>query len=362
MSDECNPDELDSIDRDILAAIRRRCGFLARRNTTSPAGANRSWQAELSRVERIARSNRDSSTEAAVPAAISRDAEVEIMRHIASVCLQVNQPLSAAFLGPVDSYSHLACLEYFGAGIAAVPVTSIAAVFDAVGRHEADHGIVPIENSTDGRVVDTLSRLLHGDSQIVGEVLVPIHHALLSGSERDQIREIHSKPQALSQCRRYLSDHFPSARLVETTSTAAAAKLASEQPGIAAVASLEAGRRHGLAVIQASIEDNPNNVTRFAVLGNQSPPASDDDKTTLMFQVDHRPGALADVMGIFKSCDLNLTWIESFPQPDSDNEYFFVVEFRGHRDDVHVRRATSTLQTQTKLMQVLGSYPRGRRP
>jgi len=266
--------------------------------------------------------------------------------------------MQAVYLGPQHSYSHLAALKYFGDAMALTPVASIPAVFEAVAREDALSGMVPIENSTDGRVVDTLGMFVRGDMQICGEVLLAIHHNLLSRTPREQIMEVHSKPQALSQCRGWLAKQLPKARLVEISSTAAAAQLASEKPGVAAVASLAAGREYELDVIAANIEDNPNNVTRFAVLGREKPTPTGDDKTAILFQVSHEPGALASAMTIFKRQDLNLTWIESFPAPDTKNEYMFFIELTGHRDTPAVQEATQELGQLAQRLTILGSYPR----
>ncbi|MFG0262856.1 MAG: prephenate dehydratase [Novipirellula sp. JB048] len=295
---------------------------------------------------------------AEAPCPRTAQAQRQVLRHIASICLASVEPIRIAFLGPEYSYSHLASLKYFGLAAEFTPVSSISSVFEAVARGDVAAGLVPIENSTDGGVVDTLGMFVRGGMQICGEVVLPIHHNLLSTSPRHSISEIHSKPQALSQCRGYLATHFPAARLVETTSTTAAAQLAAEQPGVAAVASLEAGWQYDLEVLAANIEDNPHNVTRFAVLGTDRPPASGDDKTSLLFKIPHQPGALADVMMIFKTNQLNMTWIESFPCPDTRNEYLFFVELSGHRDDPIVAAAIETLSQQAKRLDILGSYPK----
>lgn len=289
---------------------------------------------------------------------ISVEAKADLLRHLSSICLQSVHQMQAAYLGPRHSYSHLAAIKYFGDAMAMTPVATIPAVFDAVSKGDALTGIVPIENSTDGRVVDTLGMFVRRDMEICGEVLLPIHHNLLSRTPREEITEVHSKPQALSQCRGWLSSQLPNARLVEISSTAAAAKLSSEKHGIAAVASIEAGRQYDLDVIATNIEDNPNNVTRFAVLGKERPIATGDDKTAMLFQVNHQPGALADAMTIFKAHSLNLTWIESFPAPEAQNEYLFFVELTGHRSEDAVHEAINALGQQTQRLTILGSYPR----
>ncbi len=193
---------------------------------------------------------------------------------------------------------------------------------------------------------------------VCGEVSLPIHHCLLSKTPRSEIKEVHSKPQALSQCRGWLSKHLPGVALIENTSTAAAAKLASENHGVAAVASAEAGHQYGLDVVVANIEDRKDNVTRFAVLGKHKPEPTGDDKTSLLFQLKHEPGALADAMSIFKDNSLNLTWIESFPEPGKPSEYRFFAELTGHRDEPAVAKAIEMLSGDSNLVEVLGSYPR----
>ncbi|QDV62947.1 prephenate dehydratase [Crateriforma conspicua] len=293
------------------------------------------------------------------------DAEIDaasvdaIQRHIRSVCDALLRPTNVCFLGPQFSYSHLAAIKYFGDAAQFTPVASIAAVFDAARRDPKSRGIVPIENSTDGRVVDTLGRMIHCDVSIIGEVALPIHHNLMSKTPRGEITEIHSKPQALSQCRRWLADQMPDARLVETNSTAGAAQLAAQRPGVAAVASFEAGRQYDLNIVAKNIEDNPNNVTRFVILGHDAPMPTGNDKTSLVCQVLHQPGKLADLMTTFKTHELNMTWIESFPIPGRPNEYFFFIEFDGHRDDANVKDALEQLERQASELKILGSYQKG---
>ncbi|WP_149499482.1 prephenate dehydratase [Roseiconus lacunae] len=280
-----------------------------------------------------------------------------ILRHVSSHSRRQVHVGAVAFLGPKYSYSHLAAIKHFGDSADFAPVTSIPAVFDAVHRGDALSGLVPIENSTDGRIVDTLGMFVRRHMQICGEVLLPIHHNLLASGTRDQIHEIHSKPQALSQCRNWLAANFPAATLIEVSSTTAAAESASMSPHIGAVASLAAGQAYGLSVINSDIEDRKDNVTRFAVLGKDECEPTGEDKTSLLFQVEHQPGALAQAMTVFSDAELNLTWIESFPSPDSRNEYLFFVEFSGHRADPNVQTAIGNLGTMTRRLEVLGSYP-----
>ncbi|QDV26596.1 prephenate dehydratase [Aureliella helgolandensis] len=285
---------------------------------------------------------------------------MEWLMHGDNLCVHGTRPCQQiAFLGPIYSYSYLAAVKFFGLGADFVPVATISGAFAEVAGGHAGLGVVPIENSTDGRVVDTLGMFAKMPVEICGEVLLPIHHFLLGRCARTEIHEVHSKPQALSQCRRWLAEHLPEARLVEVSSTATAAATAATEPGVAAIASREAGVHHGLRVIEANVEDQKDNVTRFAIIGNRPSPPTGRDKTSLMFQLEHRPGALADAMVTFQMAEVNLTWIESFPLPNCPNEYLFFVELEGHRDTPAIAQVLEKLKQQTLRLELLGSYARG---
>jgi chorismate mutase/prephenate dehydratase len=182
---------------------------------------------------------------------------------------------------------------------------------------------------------------------------------LLSVGTRDEIRTVYSKPQPLSQCRNWLARHLPNATLAEVGSTAAAAKAAKGQQNVAAIASRQAGAHYELPTIVANIEDNPDNITRFAIIGSGAGAKTGHDKTTLMFEIAHEPGALADTMAIFKRAKLNMTWIESFPIPGHRGRYLFFVEFVGHPSETRAKRAIATLARKSLRLEVLGSYAQG---
>lgn len=338
------PQNLDQIDRDLIRLISDRSQLVKQ---IADQGQLPSVGSENLRIESVIQASQDNPSESLR----------QTLRHIASHCRTQIAPAAVSFLGPKYSYSHLAAIKYFGDAAPLVPVASIPAVFEAVHRGDAQRGLVPIENSTDGRVVDTLGMFIRRHMQICGEVLLPIHHNLLASGSRGQITEIHSKPQALSQCRVWLAANFPAAKLVEVSSTTAAAESASKHAHIAAVASLPAGQAYELDVINQDIEDNKQNVTRFAVLGRDETHPTDNDKTSVLFQVEHQPGALADAMTIFSRSELNLTWIESFPLPGSPSEYLFFIEFAGHRSEPHVAAAIDELSSIARRLEVLGSYP-----
>jgi chorismate mutase/prephenate dehydratase len=220
--------------------------------------------------------------------------------------------------------------------------------------------MVPIENSTDGGISDTLSMFTQSQVRICGEVPVAIHHCLLSRSGREQIREIYSKPQAISQCRDWLARHLPNARCQPVESTAVAAELAAGQPYAAAIASSQAASHYGLNIVERNIEDVAGNTTRFVVLGHEVPHPTGADKTSLLFQLPHRPGALADAMMVFQKHQLNLTWIESFPVHQRMLEYQFFVEFEGHYLDPQPAQAIAQLTAQSQFLTILGSYPKAK--
>jgi len=281
-----------------------------------------------------------------------------IFREVLGTVRTLVKPVRVSYLGPKYSFSHLAAINRFGDGPDLTPVATIKAVFESIHFHQTDFGIVPIENSTDGRIVDTLDMFARLPSRITGEVELAIHHHLLGKCTRGEVVEVYSKPQAISQCRDWLAKNLSQAKVVEMTSTAIAAQIAADKPGAAAIASMEAGSHYGLMVIDGNIEDNKNNLTRFAVIGGEPPHRTGRDKTALMFEIPHKPGALADAMLVFKRGRLNLTWIESFPMPNTKNEYLFFVELEGHQTDSRVKRALDALKRKTSRLDVLGSYPR----
>jgi chorismate mutase/prephenate dehydratase len=281
-----------------------------------------------------------------------------IFREIMSGSRALQKVLKVAYLGPEYSFSHLAAVERFGQAVEFFRVGSIAAVFEEVNRAHADFGVVPLENSTDGRVADTLEMFIRMPQILVcSEVRLRIHHNLLANCEQQEIRRVYSKPQALSQCRNWLSKNVPHASLHEVASTATAAELATREPGAAAVASRQAAVKYGLRTLFSDIEDSPFNETRFAVIGPQPAARSGTDKTALMFRIPHSPGALVDALNVFKQNKINLTWIESFPARSGKAEYVFFADCEGHQEDPKVKRCLATLREQCESVSVLGSYP-----
>src|SRR6266852_5075576 len=281
-----------------------------------------------------------------------------IFREIMSGSRALQKVVKVAYLGPEYSFSHLAAVERFGQAVEFVRVGSISAVFEEVNRGHADFGVVPLENSTDGRVADTLDMFLRLPQLIISaEVRLRIRHNLIANCDQPDIRRVYSKPQALSQCRAWLSKNVPHASLHEVASTATAAELAQREPGAAAVASRQAAVRYGLRILFSDIEDSPYNETRFAVIGHQKCGKTGHDKTAIMFRVPHNPGSLVEALDIFKQAKVNLTWIESFPAKTAKPEYVFFVDFEGHIEDPKVTRTLKSLQDISHEVNFLGSFP-----
>ncbi|VTS05730.1 prephenate dehydratase [Tuwongella immobilis] len=284
-----------------------------------------------------------------------------IFREVISGCRALQRMPRVAFLGPEHSYSHIATLTRFGETVEFVEVGSISAVFEEVLKKRVDYGVVPLENSTDGRIVDSLDMFVRiPQIKICDEIRMRIHHNLLANCEQSEIRRIYSKPQALSQCRNWLSKNVPNASLHEVTSTTAAARLVQSEPYTAAVASRQAGVKYGIQILCANIEDSSNNETRFAVIGSHHARRTGRDKTALMFTTPHNPGALADVLMVFKQNAVNITWIESFPSRETKGEYIFFVDFEGHLDDEKVAHTVREVGTHCQRIFVLGSFPLAR--
>jgi chorismate mutase / prephenate dehydratase len=283
-----------------------------------------------------------------------------VFRELMSGSRALQKILKVAYLGPEYSYSYLAAVERFGQRVDLIKVGSIAAVFEDVNRGQVDFGVVPLENSTDGRVADTLDMFLRlPQIKIAAEIRLRIHHCLMANCEQQEIRRVYSKEQALSQCRNWLSKNAPHAQLVTVSSTTVAAETARDERGAAAVASRQAAVKYGLRILFENIEDSPYNETRFAVISLQKEKQgkSGNDKTAVMFRIPHQPGSLVEALDIFKQNKINLTWIESFPAKTAKPEYVFFVDFEGHVDDPKIARALKALQDHCEEVNVLGSFP-----
>jgi len=274
---------------------------------------------------------------------------------------------NVAFLGPLSTYSHDAALQMFGEAMQALPVESFKDIFLAVESGEADYGVAPIENSTEGAVNQTHDLLVQSNVHIGGEIRLRIQHCLLSSCESlSAVEAVHAHPQSLAQCRQWLTKHLPGAELISESSNAAAAEAAaikessasSKTKNIAAIASASAGTRYGLNALATGIEDIANNTTRFIVIGLQPMRPSGNDRTSLLISASHKPGGLRRMLQPFEDAGVNMTRIESRPARTQLWEYVFFIDVAGHHEDEKLAKVLASLKDETPLLRVLGSYPR----
>ena len=292
---------------------------------------------------------------------LSAQAVSAVFREIISGCRALEGPLNVAFFGAEATYTHLAAREKFGSSANLHATASIAEVFQEVNQGRAEFGVVPIENSTEGVVTNTLDSLVESELKICAEIFLDIHHNLLSrsGKEND-VQHIISHPQAVAQCRGWLARHFPSVPVEEVASTAHAALKAAGDSSLAAISSAMAKEVYNLQVVAANIEDQSTNITRFVVIGKSDTPVSGDDKTSLVFSVQDKAGVLHRMLQPFARRRINLTKIESRPIKNKPWEYMFFLDLRGHQQQSAIRNAVATLEKNSLFLKILGSYPSGR--
>jgi chorismate mutase/prephenate dehydratase len=280
-----------------------------------------------------------------------------IYREIMSGALALEKALVIAFLGPAATYSHMAAIRKFGASLKYEPQPSIGDVFTEVAKGRADYGVVPIENSTEGAVTHTYDMFVDSDLKICAQILLPIRHNLMSKCPRAQIKKLYSISQVFAQCRQWVQVNLPHVELIEVSSSTRAAEIAKTEPNAGALASALAAEVYGLKIHDAGIQDSSENVTRFLVIGRKPCPRTGNDKTSVMFAVQDRVGALHDCIATFKQHKINMTKIESRPNRKKAWEYYFFVDLQGHADDARVKKALAALAKHTMFIKVLGSYP-----
>lgn len=280
-----------------------------------------------------------------------------IYREIMSSALSLEKPLEIAYLGPKATFTHLAALKKFGSQVKYVACDSIGDVFLEVQKGSCDYGVVPIENSIEGAVTHTLDMLMDCPLNICSEIILEISHNLLSNYRKEAITKIYSNPQVFAQCRIWIERNLPKAEKIEVSSTARAAELCKRQRNSSCIASLLAAKEYGLKVVARDIEDSPHNVTRFLVIGKYDVPATGQDKTSIMFSIKDRVGALHDMLLPFKRYKINLTKIESRPSKKKAWDYYFFVDLGGHHQDTNVKKAIKELEEKCTFLKILGSYP-----
>ncbi|MDE3208521.1 MAG: prephenate dehydratase [Pseudomonadota bacterium] len=281
-----------------------------------------------------------------------------LFREIMSACLALEKPLDIAFLGPLGTWSHAAAIKHFGQFARLCPTASIDEVFHKVEAGHADYGLVPVENSTEGAVGRTLDLLLETPLAICGEVALPIHHCLLSKETSLQaVQTVYSHAQSLGQCHEWLGLHLAGAERLSVVSNAEAARRASQEQGVAAIASKVAGELYGLNLLVENIEDELQNTTRFLVLGRHAAAPTGVDRTSLVLAAANRPGAMFDMLAPFAAHSVSLTKLESRPSRVALWEYVFYLDVEGHVDDEPVKLAIKEVTQRASYVKVLGSYP-----
>ena len=303
---------------------------------------------ELAVLQRICKLN---------PGPITQESLRAIYREIMSSALSLEKSMIVAYLGPEATFTHQAAIRRFGSSLHYSAQKTIADVFNEVSKNRADYGVVPVENSTEGVITHTLDMFVDSDLKIVSQIVLPIQHCLVGNIKRSQIKKLFGHPQTLAQCRGWLQNHLPHVEIIETSSNARSAELARAGKGTAAIAGTLAAERYGLGILEADIQDNATNATRFFVLGRKCSPPTGRDRTSIMFSIQDKVGALHAALAPFRRYRLNMTKIESRPSKRKVWEYFFFVDCDGHAVDRKVSKAIALLEEHCSYVKVLGSYP-----
>ena len=348
--------EIDSLDQQIQSLLDARAKAAVKMADVKMAEANGQGvdfyrpEREAQILKEVARRNEGPMTDNAVQ---------RIFREIISASAVLEDPMRVAYLGPEGTYSHAAADRHFGHAVETVPEASISEIFSAVESGTVRFGIVPVENSTEGAVNLTLDLLTQTSLRVCGELSLRIQHCLMSrATDLASIETVHAHPQALAQCRTWLNVNLPNAVLVSESSNAAAAKIALETPGSAAIAGEIAAGLYGLNALNKGIEDEKNNTTRFLVIGDQDIPLSGDDSTLLLVAAPHRPGGLRHLLEPLEEAGVSMTRIESRPSRSALWEYVFFIDVNGHQSDAVLLPVLAKLRELAPLVKVLGSYPR----
>ena len=289
---------------------------------------------------------------------LSGDSLKAIFREIMSSSFELERPLVIAYLGPECTFTHLASMKKFGSSVTYKACETITDIYSECEKGMADYGVVPIENSIEGAVNHTLDMFIDSDLKICSEIYLEVTQNLLSRvSDKSNIKKVYSKAEVFGQCRLWLESNLPKAELVEVSSTAKAAEIAAKERTSACIASELAAKKYGLKNLYRAIQDSAHNVTRFLVIGKYDAMPTKEDKTSIMFSVKDKAGALHDMLVPFKKYRINMTKIESRPSKVRAWEYYFFVDLEGHSKNPKVRRAIDELERQASFVKILGSYP-----
>jgi len=292
------------------------------------------------------------------PGPLQNEHLASIYREIISAARALEKPLTAAYWGPPGTFTHLAAMQVFGGSSEFRPADSITEVFRMVEHRLCDYGVVPVENSTAGVVPETLDMFPQTNVKICAETYVMVHHHLASvAGSLDEIERIYAGPQPWQQCNRWIREHLPKAEIIEVVPTSRAAETALRDPKGAAICNSFGAETVGIPILSEHIEDNPQNRTRFLVIGYNEPAKTGRDKTSLMFNLRNKPGELYRALGALDKEGVNLMMIESRPAPRASFEYIFYIDCAGHRTDAPLQAAIESLRHCALETVILGSYP-----
>jgi chorismate mutase / prephenate dehydratase len=346
-------ERIDAIDADLLRLISERAECARQVAKIKDAGGQTLHYYRPEREAEILR-----RIKAQNPGPLDGEEIARLFREIMSACLALERPLSVGYLGPEGTFTQAAALKHFGHSVRTQPFGTIGDIFREVEAGSCNFGVVPVENSTEGVVNHTLDMFARSPLLIAGEVMLRIHHHLLSrATELGAIRKVYSHQQSLAQCRGWLDRHLPAAERVAVSSNAEAAKLASRVGDCAAVAGEAAAELYELRSLAQRIEDEPGNTTRFLIIGREDAPPSGHDKTSLLLSCRNEAGGLHRLLTPFADKRISMTRIESRPSRQGVWDYVFFVDVCGHRTDPKVADALVDIKAAANLCKVLGSYP-----
>lgn len=343
--------QIDEIDRELVALLNRRAEIVVEVGRLKSADGTPIYAPDREKrvLDKIRAANKGPLPDKTLLA---------IYRELMSGSFALEKPLRIAYLGPQGSFSHLAAVNKFGQSVEYEPVMQIRSVFDEVSREHAEFGVVPIENSVGGGVIDTLDALFETDVQICAEINRSIHHNLLAMCPLEKVERVYSKPEVFAQCQRWLGETNLVGMTIPVASTSAAAEMARHEAGAAAIGSTLAAELYGLNIVCDNIEDVSHNVTRFFVIGRKPAGQTGDDKTTIAFVTKDEPGALVNVLLALREPGVNMSFIESRPSKKRNWEYYFFIDVKGHQQEEHVQAAIAEARKHCLRLNVLGSYPR----
>jgi chorismate mutase/prephenate dehydratase len=341
-------DAIDRLDDEILRLLSQR--------GAEAAAVGRVKSGPVYRPEREAEVLR--RVQALNPGPLPDEAVASVFRAIMSACLALERPLRLAYLGPPGTFSEAAALKAFGESAELLPVNSIDDAFREAEAGAADYAIVPVENSSEGAVGRTLDLLLASPLEICGEVFLRVHQNILrKGDTLAGIHRVYSHAQSIAQCSRWLAQHLAGVEQVPVASNAEAARLAAAHPAACAIAGELAATRYELNIVTARIEDEPNNTTRFLIIGGHDAARTGQDKTSFAMTAQNRPGAVHELLAPLAEHGVSMTKLESRPSRSGLWEYFFFVDIEGHREDPRVAAALKAVAQRAASMKIFGSYP-----